>query len=195
MKNNRLSKNNRPRRRELTVLLVAFLVCAAVLGVLLLKKYDERHRQPAVPPHAQQEGTRLVTLFFAAPDGSGLVREGREIDACGDPADCVESIVGELINGPLGDLAPTLPDNASLQDVQVNGDMAVIDLGEELINGLPAGSHAEMMAVYSIVDSVAVNFPRIKQIKLLVNGKTEEALKGHLDLREPLQPDFSLEKK
>ncbi len=194
MKNNKVSKNSKPRR-ELMVLLVAFFICAAVLGVLFLKKYEERHRQPATPPHAQQEGTLLVTLFFASPDGNGLVREGREIDACGDAADCVESVVGELINGPLGDLAPTLPDNTSLHDVQVNGDTAVVDLGEELINGLPAGSQAEMMAVYSIVDSIAVNFPRITHVKLMVGGKVVDTLKGHLDLREPLKPDFGLEKR
>ena len=79
--------------------------------------------------------------------------------------------------------------------VQVNGDLAQIDLGEEMIQGLPGGSNAEMTAVYSIVDSIAVNFPGIKQVKLLVGGKTVETLKGHLDLRGPLAPDFSLEKK
>jgi spore germination protein GerM len=161
----------------------------------MLKKYEERHRQPVAVPHPQQEGTFLVTLFFASPDGTGLVREGREIGPCEDPAKCVGSVVGELINGPLGDLAPTLPAATSIHDVQVNGDLAQIDLGEEMIKGLPAGSNAEMTAVYSIVDTIAVNFPSIKQVKLLVGGKPVETLKGHLDLREPLTPDFSLEKK
>ncbi len=187
-----VKKNNRPRR-EWLVLVIAFLVCAAVLGALFLKKYEER-RHLTVPPHPQ-EGTLMVTLFFASPDGSGLMREGREIDACGDAADCVESVVEELINGPRGDLAATLPDNTSVRDVQVNGDLALIDLGEETIKGIPEGSHAEMMAVYSIVDSIAVNFPKIKQVKFLFDGKPADTLKGHLDLREPLQPDFELEKK
>ncbi|HTP66809.1 MAG TPA: GerMN domain-containing protein [Geobacteraceae bacterium] len=194
MKNRMARKNNVPRR-EWLVIFVAFLVCAVVLGVLFLKKYEERHRQPAVPPHAQQEGTLLVTLFFAAQDGSGLVREGREIDACEDQADCVESVVDELINGPLGDLAPTLPENLTVRSVQVTGDLAVIDLGEEMMTGLPGGSSAEMAAVYSIVDSVAINFPHIKQLKILVDGQAIDTLKGHLDLRGPLKPDFTLEKK
>jgi spore germination protein GerM len=193
-RSNKVKKNSKPRR-ELMVLLFAFIVCAAVLGVLLLKKYEARQKPPAAPPHAQQEGTLLVTLFFASPDGSGLVREGREIEACGDPAKCVESVVGELVNGPLGDLAPTLPNNTSVLHVEVNGDLAVIDLGDEIINGLPGGSQAEMTAVYSIVNSIAANFPRIRQVKFLVGGKTVDTLKGHLDLREPLRPDFSLEKK
>ena len=189
-----MKKNNGPRR-ELAVLFVAFIVCAAVLGVLMLKKYEERHRQPVAVPHPQQGGSLLVTLFFASPDGTELVREGREIGPCADSAKCVEAVVGELINGPLGDLAPTLPAATSIHAVQVNGDLAQVDLDEEMIKGLPGGSSAEMTAVYSIVDTIAVNFPRIKQVKFLFNGKTVETLKGHLDLRGPLTPDFSMEKK
>ena len=136
--NKRVRKNNRPRR-ELAVLFIAFIVCAAVLGALMLKKYEERHRQPVAVPHPQQEGTFLVTLFFASPDGTGLVREGREIDPCGDPAGCVEAVVGELVNGPLGDLAPTLPAATSINTVQVNGDLAQIDLGEEIIKDRKRG--------------------------------------------------------
>ncbi len=194
VRSSKVRKNNRPRR-EWLVLIIAFFLCAAALGALFLKKYEERSRQPAIPPPPRQEGTLMVTLFFASPDGSMLMREGREIDACGNAADCVESVVEELINGPRGELSPTLPDNASVRDVQVNGDLAEIDLGEDTVKGIPGGSHAEMTAVYSIVDSIAVNFPGIKQVKFLFDGKPAETLKGHLDLREPLQPDFTLEKK
>jgi spore germination protein GerM len=186
--------NNRPRR-EVAVLFIAFIVCAAVLGALMLKKYEDRRLQPAAPPQSQQEGVFLVTLFFTSPEGTGLVREGREIGACDEPAECVEAVVEELINGPLGDLAPALPAAATIHSVQVDGDLALVDLGEELAEGLPGGSDAEMMAAYSIVNTVAVNFPRIKRVKLLLGGKEVETLKGHLDLREPLAPDFDLEKK
>lgn len=188
----KVRKYKRPRR-ELMVLFIAFIICAAVLGALMLKKYEERHRQPAANP--LQEGTSMVTLFFASPDGARLVREGREIDPCEDSANCVEMVVDELINGPLGDLTPTLPAATSINAVQVNGELAVIDLDEEMIKGLPGGSNAEMMAIYSIIDSIAFNFPRIKLVKLLFNGKTVETLKGHLDLRMPLTPDYSLEMK
>jgi spore germination protein GerM len=186
-------KSNRPRR-DPTVLFIAFIVCALVLGALIIKKYVERHQHP-VPVHTQPQGKFLVTLFFASPDGAGLVREGREIDPCSDPADCVETVVKELINGPLGDLEPTLPAATTIQHVLVNGDLALIDLGDELVKGLPSGSHAEMMAVYSLVNSITANFPRITRVKLLINGKGGETLKGHLDLSEPLTPDFTLEKK
>jgi spore germination protein GerM len=189
-----LKKSKLPPRDRM-VLFIAFFICAVVLGALMLKKYEMRHRQPPLPAQPQQQGLRLVALFFASPDGAGLVREGREIDSCAYPAECVEEVVVELINGPLGNLAPTLPPSTSIRSVRINGDVAQIDLGEEVVKALPGGSNSEMAAVYSIVNTIAVNFPRIRQVKLMINGRDVETLRGELDLRAPLAPDFTLERK
>jgi len=189
-----LKKSKLPRR-DRTVLFIAFFICAVVFGALMLKKYETRHHQPPLPAQPHQQGIRLVTLFFASPDGAGLVREGREIDSCGEPAECVHAVVGELINGPLGNLAPTLPISTPIRTVRIVGDVAFLDLGDELVKALPGGSNSEMTAVYSIVNTIAVNFPRIKLVKLMFNGKDVETVEGHLDLREPLAPNFTLEKK
>ncbi len=185
---------NKQPRGGMAVLVVAFIVFAAIIGALLLNRYGEREIRPA-PPEGQRVGTFPVTLFFAASDDSGLVREGREIDVCDDPADCVAELIGELANGPLGDLAPTLPAVTMVRSVRFDGDLAVVDLGNEIVEGLPEGSHAEMLAIYSMVDTIAVNFPRVRRVAFLIDGEPASTLKGHLDLREPLVPDFTLEKK
>jgi spore germination protein GerM len=102
-------------------------------------------------------------------------------------------VIDDLINGPLGDLTPTLPETAMYRGVTVVSDLLTIDFGKELQDGLAVGSNAEMAAVYSIVNTLALNFPQIKRISFLVEGKPVGTLKGHLDLREPLFPDYSLE--
>ncbi len=188
-----MKRGIRPRRR-VALLLMAFVICATVLGTLILRKYQMSRMKPSPPPQAQEAGTLMVTLFFASPDGEGLVREAREIDACSDPAECAEEVVDELVNGPVGDMAPTLPPTAIIRSVRVDGETALIDLGKEFAAGLPAGSNAEMTAIYSMVDSLAFNFPRIKRVKFLMEGETISSL-GHLDLSEPLASDFSLEKR
>ena len=190
-----MKRNNSPRRR-MALLFAAFIVFAAILGALMLRKYEQsRLTTPAPPSHPQQAGTLLTTLFFASPDGEGLMREGREVDACDDLAECIETVTDELINGPLGDLAPTLPPGTVVRAVRLDVDKAVIDLSKEFEKGLPAGSSAEIVAVYSIVNTVAVNFPQIKNVAFLIEGKGVETLRGHLDLRQPLVPDFTLEKR
>jgi len=146
------------------------------------------------PPLTREGGTLLVTLFFSSPDGTGLVREAREIDACSETATCAEEVMEELINGPVGDTSPTLPSTATFRSVRVDGDTATVDFGKEFTDGLPTGSSSEMAAVYSVIDSLAFNFPQIRKVKFLVEGENVKSF-GHLDLTEPLPPDFTLERK
>ena len=184
---------NRRKRRGTGLLIVAFIVLAVFLGFLVLRKYESRRVQPAVPPQTQQAGSVSVALFFANPDGDGLTREGREIEACQSPEECAVSVVEELINGPVGDLEPVLPPAATVHGVQIAGDTARIDLGKETVAALPAGSSAELLAVYAIVNTVTANVPQIKKVQLLVDGQQAQTLKGHIDLRQPLVPDLKLE--
>jgi hypothetical protein len=181
----------------MALLFLAFIVSATVLGALLYRKYEQSRMSPAVSPPsgAQPEGRKIATLFFADRAGTGLRREVREIDACGEPPDCVETVIDELVNGPLGELGATLPGTFSLKSVAVSGDTAVLDLERGTWEGLPGGSSAEMTAVYSIVDTIAFNFPEIRRVRFLLEGEPMPTLKGHLDLREPIAPDFSLEAK
>jgi spore germination protein GerM len=182
-------------RRSKGILIVAFIIFAAIVGALLLKKYDTSSRRPQVPPPAAQTGTVLVTLFFASHDGDALVREGREIDASAELDESVQAVLEELISGPVGDYAPVLPYNTQIRGVQVQGDLALVDFGKELVAAMPAGSSAEMAAVYSVVDSIAANFPQIKKVQITIDGEHVSTLKGHLDLRGPLVPDYTLEKR
>jgi spore germination protein GerM len=177
------------------LLLVAFLCCAAALGLLMLKKYHDRVRIPTPPaaPHSEISPSRVMVLFFAAPDGSGLARESREIDACTNEVDCIRANITELVKGPLGELEPTLP-QTMVNGISVVNGIATIDLGEGFITGLPGGSSSEMTAAYSIVNSIAVNIPGITGVKFLIDGRVTTTLKGNLDVRNPLSPDYSLEK-
>ncbi len=183
------------KRRGTGVLVVAFIVLAVILGFLVQRKYESRRVQPTVPPQTQQAGTVPVVLFFATPDGDGLAREGREIESCQGAEECVTSVVEELINGPVGDLEPVLPPAATVLGVQIVGDTARIDLGKETVETLPAGSNAEMLAVYAIVNTVTADVPQVRQVQILVEGREMETLKGHVDLRKPLLPDLTLERK
>lgn len=174
-------------------LFIAFFISAAILGALLYRKYEQSRLSPSAPPPTREAGTIVVTLFFADQAGNGLKREAREIDACDDLSSCADEVVGELMNGPVGELASTLPGSFSYQDIKIEGDTAVIDLDHGALDGLPAGSSAEMSAIYSIVDSITFNFPQIRRVRFLMGGAALPTLKGHLDLREPLPPDFTLE--
>ncbi len=175
---------------------IAFAVTALVLGALMLQKYYQaKYRRPAVPVAVETAGTQVITLFFAAPDHAGLIRESREIEACSEVADCVAAALQELVNGPMGELNATLPQDSTIRSVLVKGDLAVIDLGRELQEGVPDGSSAELAAVYSMVNTITVNFPAIKKVQFLLEGSEVATLKGHVVLGRPLGPDLRMEKR
>lgn len=187
-------QSRRTARRGMGVLVAAFLMLAVFLGALVFRKYENAGAPSPVPPAPQQAGPVTVTLFFAAADGDGLVREGREIDGCDQLSDCLESILEELINGPLGDLAPVLPPTGMFNSVTLEGSTARVDFANELLEGLPSGSSSELLAAYAVVNSLAFNYPQVRSVLFSLEGKPLETLKGHLDTRGAIVPDYTLER-
>lgn len=179
--------------RGVGVMIAAFLILAVALGALLMRKH-EMAKVPPVPVPREQAGSHPVMLFFADQNSSALVREGREMDACDEVSACLEEILEELINGPVTDLAPVLPPAGMFHSVKLDGGVARVDFAQELLDALPEGSNSEMMAAYSVVNSLALNYPQVKGVLFTLDGKPLQTLKGHLDVRTPLAPDFSLEK-
>jgi hypothetical protein len=67
-----------------------------------------------------------------------------------------------------------------------------VDFSQELISAHPGGTQSELLTIYGLADTLAVNFPHLRQMRVLVDGVPVATLKGHVDLRQPISPDFSL---
>ncbi|MDD2581146.1 MAG: GerMN domain-containing protein [Desulfuromonadaceae bacterium] len=180
------------RQKKITIsILVPFLVFTLFFSIMIWQKYRSSQEVPVAPPQQNAKGYRSVTLFFAE-DGTHLAREAREIGNCDDDNACLKSVLHELLNGPVGELEGTLPDGAAVNTARIEGTQATIDFNRTFSDAMLSGSSAEMLAVYSVVDTVAVNFPQVQTVKLDVDGNSGVIL-HHLDLSEPLPPDYSLE--
>ena len=180
------------RKRFKIGLVLPFLVIALVFGWMFWHKYQTSHKIPPAPHIIRQpSGTRTAVLFFVA-DGNRLAREARELEPCSDTGDCIKDTLDALLSGPVGDYDEAIPESAMLNSVRIDGTTADVDLNQGFASDLPSGSSAEMLAVYSIVDTVCVNFPQISRVKLTVEGNASTVLE-HLDLSKSLAPDFSLE--
>ena len=180
-----------PRKKISISLVIPFAIVAMVFGGLIWKKMQDSREASPVPQTDQSAATRKVVLFFAT-DDARLSREAREMEACAETSECVKDLLDELISGPVGDLHATVPEGTVVTAVRLEGDMAVVDLTAPFAAELPSGSSAEMAAVYSIVNTVCVNFPQIARVRITVEGKQKTVL-NHLDLTDPLPPDYSLE--
>lgn len=181
------------RKKKITIsILIPFLVFTLFFSIMIWQKYRSSQEVPVAPPQQNAKGYRSVTLFFAE-DGTRLAREARVIGNCDDDSACLRSILHELLNGPVGELEGTLPDGTAVNAARIEGNQATIDFNRTFSDAMLSGSSAEMIAVYSVVNTVAVNFPQIQKVKLDVDGNSG-AILHHLDLSDPLPPDYSLEK-
>lgn len=175
------------------LVLLAFLFILLSFGLLVVRKFLPPPPAAPVPAPTLSEPKQLreVVLYFGSPDGGFLVAEGRQIADCLTEADCLRGTVQALVDGPVTDLVAVLPAHAQIRDVSASGGTATVDFSRELVSGHPGGSVSELLSVYGLADTLAENFPHLRQVRILVEGEPAETLKGHVDLREPVQADFS----
>jgi hypothetical protein len=172
-------------------ILIPFAIVALVFGALIWKKMHDSRDVSPVPQVNEPAAARKGVLFFVT-DGTRLAREARELESCGETSECLKDLLDELVSGPVGELDEALPGGSELNSVRLQGDLAIVDMNQAFASEMTAGSSAEMLAVYSIVNTVCANYPQITRVKITVEGK-ESTILGHLDLSDPLPPDFSLE--
>ena len=139
---------------------------------------------------------KVVTLFFSEEEGEYLVEEKREILKTGRFEEEAKETVVELIKGPKGRLIPALPPHTRLLTLRMdqNG-VAKVNFDQTLSKEHPGGSSAEMLTLYSIVNSLTLNFPQIKRVQILIDGKEAESIAGHISLKQPVSFNPSIVKK
>ncbi len=177
--------------------IVIFLVLAGVgAGLFFLLRHEI---SGLVKPRAKKPALvekKTVTLYFSDFDEEFLTGEKIEIPKGKGVEDEARGLLEALIHGPRGQLLPTVPPSAKLLSVHLDkSGTAKVDFDRALSRDHPGGSTAEMMTVYSIVNSLTRNFPEIKRVQFLIEGKGIETIKGHLSLRGPVSPKPDLIKK
>ncbi len=169
---------------------IFFLLVLIVIGLIVFfhqQIYDSI--KPLLSRRGIPIGKREVLLYFSDREGEYLIGERRAIlkkNALGEEA---KETVVELIKGPEGKLLRTLPPRTKLLGLQISdAGLAKVNFNQALSKDHPGGSSAEMMTVYSIVNSLSLNFPQIKRVQILIDGKPIETITGHLSLSLPLSP-------
>jgi spore germination protein GerM len=142
------------------------------------------------------KGKKVVTLFFSEEEGEFLVGEKREISKRDRVEEEAKETIAELIEGPHGGFIPTLPSHSKLLTLQIDAQgLAKVNFDQTLSREHPGGSSAEMLTIYSIVNSLTLNFPQIKRVQILIDGKVVESIAGHISLKQPVSFNPSIVRK
>jgi spore germination protein GerM len=180
------------------IVIISFLIFLAIAAIVLiykeravttLKNKGEPTSTPIIPKEefALPENYREVYVFFQSSGSPLLVPEKRRIFHTSSITDQAKQTIVELIRGPEtpGHL-PTIPGGTKIEELYLSPHgTAFIDLSSDFITGQVGGSEEELIAVYSIVNTLTINFPSIKQVKFLIEGKERDTIKGHISLKNP----------
>ncbi|HUL23047.1 MAG TPA: GerMN domain-containing protein [Thermodesulfobacteriota bacterium] len=157
-----------------------------------LARRAEKEQEKKTP----QREWKTVTLYFSEEKEEYLTGEKREILNKGSTQEEAKEIIQELIKGPKGKLIRTLPPRTKLLSLEIDEKgVARVNFDKTLSRDHPGGSSAEMMTVYSVVNSLVLNFPQIKGVQFLIEGEKGGSITGHLALDHPILSKADLIKK
>lgn len=166
-------------------------VVVALAALLLIAGACKPKREtPANLNAANKVAVRMIRLYYESGEML-LTAETRNVPLPESAAAAVPMVVRELLKGPVLPASLRLyPADTFLRGAYLlPGGTVIVDLGgATLTQGWGTGSHQELMAVYSLVQTVTANFPEAKSVRVLVNGSPAETLAGHISVTKSLAP-------
>jgi hypothetical protein len=132
-----------------------------------------------VPPVAA--GRIQVKLYVLASSGRELATETEEILYSSSLQQQAKEVIRLLLRR-----SGAIPRGVSLRELFITSQgVAYLDLSQEVVSNHPGGSSAEELTVFSLSETLIANFPAVKTVKILVEGREVQTLAGHLDLTIP----------
>ncbi len=169
-------------RRQGRVLAVCMALLLCCLGRVPVEAFQEtggrtgaEEPEPSLRPY---DGF----LYFSGPDRLSLTAEPILLSPGKQAQDLGRQIIHALIKGPSNpELRRLWPENTRLLAFYIaDRGQAYVDL--DLPEIIMADTRQELLAIYSLVNSLTLNIPPIKQVKILVRGQDAATLAGHMDL-------------
>ncbi|HEX21228.1 MAG TPA: hypothetical protein ENH19_01065 [Actinobacteria bacterium] len=142
----------------------------------------------ALKPTETTAGLSL-NLYFANAASDKLVKEQHKVAATTETA---KASIEQLINGPTGaNHYATIPKGSKLLGIFIQDKIATVNFSKEFIDNHPGGSSAEILTIFSIVDTLT-EYPSINSVRFQVEGRNIASIAGHYDLSMPVKRDSSL---
>jgi spore germination protein GerM len=168
---------------------------AAVVVLLIAVAVSGCKKKPPTAANlnaANKVTVRMVRLYYETPQML-LAAEPRNIALPESAAAAMPMVVQELMKGPAmqnGTALRLFPADTVVRGTYLlPGGTVVVDLGgTTLSQGWGTGSHQELMAVYSLVQTLATNFADARRVRIVVNGTPAETMAGHVSLTRSLVP-------
>lgn len=123
-------------------------------------------------------------VYFAGPGRTHLKAASKQLPASADAHQKARMLLKALTDGPSSpELGRTLPDGTSVNTLFITGTGdAYVDLLVDRDSAGATDTLSEYMAVYSLVNTLAVNIEQIQRVKIILNGKEGQGFGRHISL-------------
>jgi hypothetical protein len=176
-----------PRRPHRLDALVAAILCTLALAAC--KRAQPAPSPGLKAPSGSEQATMERILLYPGGDNFLLTPLTVQMVSRGNPQEDMADVVSRYLAGPPGeDQVQPFPEHCALRSLfSLGPGRVVLDLTGPVREG--GGSDTETARVYGLIDTLAWNFPDVKSVQILVDGKEVDTLMGHLDLSRPLPPE------
>ena len=122
-------------------------------------------------------------LYFADSTGENLLTEERDVSAKSSET-IASAVLRELAEGPVSkNLFGTIPSGTKVLSADVKNGICYADFSSDLIEKHIGGSTAEILTIYSVVNTLTA-LEGIDQVQFLIEGKPREVF-GNMLFSEP----------
>lgn len=175
-----------PRSAQIAGALILLAVFAAAIYGVQLKRRDERNKkQAAAAPLSAENGNQTKFPASIAYDDDGVLVQ-RELTAAlpQETSERVRMVLRTVLHQYMQNPSPhALPTGSDVKAVYLTADgLCVVDLNATFADQHRSGMLIEQFTVMSLLETVALNAPQVKRVKLLIDGKERASLAGHADL-------------
>lgn len=160
-------------------LLLIIILTTSVTIFLTNKRNTNEDLRLEISP-ISEEKAELITLYFPDKGRQYLVRENRIIAQKNEQKE--KLILEELIKGPKKQKNGTvISPEVKINSIISRNDVTYIDLSSEFKYNMEFGSNSEILAIYSVVNSLT-ELKTIKNVKFTVDGQEEGFLQKYMPL-------------
>ena len=136
--------------------------------------------------------SRDVTFYF--PDEAVMYLCPEIIKVNADEEIFLETVVASIINGPVSEaLNPSVFGDVDVLSVKTENGICTVDLSSEFAEFNTGGTTKEVMAIYSIVNTLC-QLDGVEKVKINIEGEENPEFGGNFSLDEPFEFDMSLMK-
>lgn len=162
---------------------ILFILAFIILGIMIWLAYvnffdetantNELANLTEITPKEEiteeQERQTMVSLYYTNTETNTLMPEARVIDAKDLLENPYKTLLSYLIESPKNEkLKSSIPEGTKVNDVVLNGDVAVINLSKEFTN--EQNEEKIKLAIYSMANTLT-ELNEVEAVKILIDGE------------------------